>query len=132
MAPTDAANALQSNRSRSSMIRPIVPAIPLPYMQKRKQTAPAPKKPEEVPVAESPAETLSTITSTADLPTNEPSNIETGTNESTAVTPVTPINPATQGIVETEASGGQKHVVGSSSTSGELEVLSHPSHLFLI
>lgn len=130
MAPTDAANALLSNRSRPSMIRPIVPAIPLPYMQKRKQTAAASKKFEEVPVAKSSAETLSTITSSADLSTIEPSNTERGTNESTAITPVTPINPATQEIVGMETSDVQENVAGPSMTGG-LEILSPPSPPFL-
>jgi hypothetical protein len=48
MAPTDAANALQGNRPRPSTVKPIIPAIPLPYIQKRKQHAVAPTKTEEV------------------------------------------------------------------------------------
>ncbi len=57
MAPTDAANALQGNRPRPSTIRPIVPAIPLPYIQKRKQYATAPAKIEVVPAPVSSADT---------------------------------------------------------------------------
>jgi hypothetical protein len=37
MASKDAANALQANRTRPGAPRSIVPAIPLPYIQKRKQ-----------------------------------------------------------------------------------------------
>ena len=48
MASTEAANALQSHRPRPSTARPIVPAIPLPYIQKRKQHASVPTKKEEV------------------------------------------------------------------------------------
>jgi hypothetical protein len=51
MAPTDAANALQGNRPRPSIVKPIVPAIPLPYIQKRKQHAVAQTKTEGVPAS---------------------------------------------------------------------------------
>ena len=126
MGPTDAGNALQSNRSRPSMLRPIVPAIPLPYIQKRKQTAAAPKKFEEVPIAEASGETLSTLTSSVDLSTIEPLVTETGTNEFIAASPVAPINLATEEIVGTEMSDVQEHVARPSVT-GKLDVflLSH-------
>jgi hypothetical protein len=44
--PANAAKALQANRPRPTA-RAIVPAIPLPYIQKRKQQAVVPKKVEE-------------------------------------------------------------------------------------
>lgn len=69
MAPTDAANALQGVRPRPSTIRPIVPAIPLPYIQKRKQHATAPPKAEEVPAPVTYIETPKTTSSqVADIP----------------------------------------------------------------
>lgn len=48
MAPASAAQSLQGHRPRPSTSKPIVPVIPLHYMQKRKQNVPAtPKKVEE-------------------------------------------------------------------------------------
>ncbi len=57
MASSNAANAIQGNRPRPSTVRPIVPAIPLPYIQKRKQRTPAPPKSDEVPPPEASADT---------------------------------------------------------------------------
>lgn len=69
MAPTDAANALQGNRPRPSTVRPIVPAIPLPYIQKRKQHAVAPTKTEEVPTSVASADPPTTTSPlVADIP----------------------------------------------------------------
>lgn len=71
MAPaTAAAKALQSNRPRPTVARPIIPAIPLPYMTKRKQhVVPVAKVKQEVPVsAVTPpvTESASTIVQVAD------------------------------------------------------------------
>lgn len=60
MAPTDTANGLLGSRPRPSTVRHIIPAIPLPYIQKRKQHAAMPKKTEEVPIFTSPADTPTT------------------------------------------------------------------------
>src|ERR1700694_1315700 len=60
MAPADAANSLKGNRPRPSAVRTIVPAIPLPYIQKRKQYATAAARVEEAPAPLASAETPKT------------------------------------------------------------------------
>ncbi|RFU33631.1 hypothetical protein B7463_g2697, partial [Scytalidium lignicola] len=50
------AKALQGNRTRPTVSKPVVPAIPLPFIQKRKQRGPSLKKTEEPPVAMSKSE----------------------------------------------------------------------------
>lgn len=71
MAPTDAANSLHGNRPRPSTARNIVPAIPLPYIQKRKQHASAARQIEEPQVLASSGEVPST--SSPALEDNTPS-----------------------------------------------------------
>jgi hypothetical protein len=104
MAPTEAAKALQGVRTRPQITRPIVPAIPLLYIQKRKQHAVAPTKAEEEHVA---ALTIETPASSSPPPTADDDNLVL-TNGSTdgaklqqpsgELTPVSPIMP----IVENE------------------------------
>lgn len=65
MAPIDAGSSLQGNRKRPSAGRPIIPVIPLPYIQKRKQHATTPKKIEEVPV----------LMPSADMTTTKPPSV---------------------------------------------------------
>jgi hypothetical protein len=76
MAPTDAASALQGNRPRPSTVRPIVPAIPLPYIQKRKQHAAVPTKAEEVPAPVTSADTPKTTSPVADIPPTANGNVD--------------------------------------------------------
>lgn len=47
MAPHNAAHSLQGHKQRPSVVKPIVPAIPLPYIQKRKQNSVSVKKAED-------------------------------------------------------------------------------------
>lgn len=61
--PADAAKALQSNRTRPTVMRPIIPAIPLPYITKRKQNTAPPKAP-AVGVAATPTPTVASSTAT--------------------------------------------------------------------
>jgi hypothetical protein len=77
MAPTDAASALQGNRPRPSTVRPIVPAIPLPYIQKRKQHATVPTKAEEVPAPVTSADTPKTMSPpVTDIPPTANGNVD--------------------------------------------------------
>ncbi|KAH8808529.1 hypothetical protein F5884DRAFT_900758 [Xylogone sp. PMI_703] len=66
------AKALQGNRTRPTVPKPVVPAIPLPFIQKRKQQSISLKKPDEVPAATSQS-------GTQDLNIGSPSSASAGT-----------------------------------------------------
>ena len=70
MAPaTEAAKALQSNRPRPTVARPIIPAIPLPYMTKRKQyVAPAPSDEQKVSIPTVTPPVTASVIATASAP----------------------------------------------------------------
>jgi hypothetical protein len=129
MAPVDAANALQSNRPRPSTRRSIVPAIPLPYIQKRKQQGVVPKKTEEIPASSQAIESPST---------NSPPGLVTIpiiTNGSTEVTPsseldegnapvtsATSVTLAAEDISDTQLAAEQGDVAAP-AVAGELTVI---------
>jgi hypothetical protein len=83
MAPvSNSLTGLQHNRPRPTVSKPIVPAIPLPYIQKRKQQLAAREKAKEnivpTPIVEpksSPTPPPSSPTPTKSSPTSPPSEI---------------------------------------------------------
>jgi hypothetical protein len=99
MAPTDAATALQSSRPRPSTVRPIIPAIPLPYIQKRKQHAVTPNKTEEVtmsiPAANPPTTTSPPV---ADIPPAAANGATDAIGVSEVASEPTPVTPAAHAV----------------------------------
>jgi hypothetical protein len=99
MAPTDAANALQGNRPRPSTVRPIVPAIPLPYIQKRKHHAVAPTKTEEVPASVTSADPpITTSPPVADIPPPTTNGNADATEHAEVGAELPPITPVIQAV----------------------------------
>jgi len=99
MAPTDAANALQGNRPRPSTVRPIVPAIPLPYIQKRKQHVIASTKAEEVPASVTSADPpITTSPPVADIPPTTANGNADATEHAEVGAELPPVVPAIQGV----------------------------------
>jgi hypothetical protein len=106
MASMDAAKALLGIRTRPQTTRPIVPAIPLPYIQKRKQHAATPTKVEGDHAA---ALTIETPTSSSPPPTAANGSLIL-TNGSTdgiklqqpsgELTPVSPVTPTVENELE--------------------------------
>lgn len=81
MAPQNVAQSLLGHKPRPSVVRPIVPAIPLPYMQKRKQNAAAaPKKIADEKIAKPATVTPSTVTPTPTSPIVATTSPKTPTN----------------------------------------------------
>ncbi len=107
MAPaSNSAKALQQNRPRPAVPRAVVPAIPLPYIQKRQQQEAARAKAKEevtVPtVVETPTPSSPTTTASPAI-VNGSSNGHSaakpeGTTEPTS--PITPATPATPALEE--------------------------------
>lgn len=118
--PADAAKALQSNRQRPSTR--VVPAIPLPYLQKRKQNIPTPKKVEEetaLPVAETPT-SLSPAAADLSPVVNTNGVSDDADAGSEVIEPITPITPATPAVEEEVKVSGEVEEVGvQSPTEGE-------------
>lgn len=70
MAPSEAAKNLQGNRARP---RTIVPAIPLPYIQKRKLATPPRRKENETT-------SITGVQSTTTTPASPPTKVEAGSS----------------------------------------------------
>src|SRR5450432_3665604 len=99
MASIEAARALQANRPRPSAVRPIVPAIPLPYIQKRKQNSVPPKKVEEAPFSAPSSDPVPTPSSPATDVPPVVANGASGIDESPEIAPEPePVNAATSAI----------------------------------
>jgi hypothetical protein len=99
MAPTDAANALQGNRPRPSTVRPIVPAIPLPYIQKRKQHAVPQTKTEQVPAPVSAVDPpITTSPPVADIPLAAANGNADATGHAEVEAEIPPVNSAIQAV----------------------------------
>ncbi|KAI9729406.1 MAG: hypothetical protein M1818_008535 [Claussenomyces sp. TS43310] len=93
--PADAAKALQGNRPRPTA-RAIVPAIPLPYIQKRKKQVVTTPRVDEVIAASPVVETVAASSTTFHPPTNA-SPDATAATSGTVATP-TPDKPATLSV----------------------------------
>jgi hypothetical protein len=133
MAPSsNPAKGLQQNRPRPTVPRTIIPAIPLPYVQKRKQQEAARAKAREeassVAVVEAPTsptptpkpaeETSLTVNGSEDQESEKVDEPSEPAEASTPATPVTPAAPADLPVKEVE-------VVDENNTVAEAEVSSH-------
>jgi hypothetical protein len=127
MAPSsNSAKALQQNRPRPTVPRAIIPAIPLPYVQKRQQQEAARAKAKEeaaaavvTPVVETPSSpsppasetTPAVVNGSAEEHTSDVSEISIKTEEvHEPASPTTPATPATP-AVEKENVDVEEHEV---------------------
>lgn len=120
MAPPGAANALQGNRPRPSTARPIIPAIPLPYIQKRKQHAATPKKTEVVPISVPPADAPTTTSSpVTDIPPATVNGNADAIEEIEVGAELPPVIPATRSVEDNvEAPVGEVQETAEASLAG--------------
>ena len=131
MAPaTNSAKALQQNRPRPAVPRTVVPAIPLPYVQKRQQQEAARARAREeaaaptvveTPEPSSPASTTAHI-SPAIVNGSSKSHAAERAEESTEVaSPTTPATPATPALEESSQASEVEETEASvqDTTTGE-------------
>jgi hypothetical protein len=137
MAPaSNSAKALQQNRPRPTVARAVVPAIPLPYIQKRQQQEAARAKAREeaatpnvvgTPAPSSPA---STATHTAPAIVNGSSKGDASEKPEESIessSPATPATPATPALEESsqQSEVGETEVSVQDATPGKQTESSH-------
>jgi hypothetical protein len=117
MAPaTNSAKALQQNRPRPAVPRTVVPAIPLPYIQKRQQQEAARAKAREQAatptVVESPAPSSPSSPNAQIAPAivNGSSEQQIAERPEEATQPASPITPATPATPAVEESSQQSEL----------------------
>jgi len=107
MAPaSNSAKALQQNRSRPAVPRAVVPAIPLPYIQKRQQQDAARAKAKEEVVAptfvQTPTSSPSSITTNITPAIVNGSDSHAAAKTETSIEPASPVIPATPATLALE------------------------------
>ncbi|KUJ20723.1 uncharacterized protein LY89DRAFT_779441 [Mollisia scopiformis] len=134
MAPQSSpAKGLQQNRPRPTVPRPIIPAIPLPYVQKRKQQEAARAKAREEAMAAAVVDAPTSptnevvdptpqVTSEPDL--KEPETVETPVEQAVATTPDTAGIPAAPAVEEIEVVEQNAAIEPEVETHEEVEA--HP------
>lgn len=139
MAPaSNPAKGLQQNRPRPTVPRPIIPAIPLPYVQKRKQQEAARAKAREEAAAAvvepptSPQPKLDENTKIVNGSEDQESNTkEEPTEPAVASTPPTPAAPVARPVEEVEVVEEKNTVVRAELSSHEGSEGRYPNPLLL-
>jgi hypothetical protein len=128
MAPaSNSSKSLQQNRPRPTVPRAIVPAIPLPYIQKRKQQQAAREKASEEAVQATQAAVVEAPSSPTPPSTEIATSVINGSDESHATKEVVDINdppevePATAPVFEVEEEAVDNSANGEPSASIEEE-----------
>jgi hypothetical protein len=131
MAPaSNSAKALQQNRPRPAVSRTVVPAIPLPYVQKRQQQEAARAKAREqaatptvveTPEPSSPSSTTAHISPAIVNGSSERSTVEKPEEHTESASPMTPATPASPPLEESshQSELGENEVSVQDTTAGE-------------